>query len=114
MVATCLLLHPCRDKARRSCIVCLHTLSPMGRVGAAKRGALLSATSRVIDYTGLCCQGFLTIRTCRRAHNLTIGRLTPPYASRYNASLHAVTGVKEKEAKQGEGAKEMEKGREKA
>lgn len=70
------------------------TLSPMRRVRGAKRDALLSAVSRTIDYTELCCQGFLTIRVRRRARNLTIGRLAPPYASRCNASLRAIIARK--------------------
>lgn len=53
----------------------------MQRIGDAESaGALLFAA--VIDYTVLCCQGFLTIRACRRGCSLTIRRLTFPYAFR--------------------------------
>lgn len=68
---------PSRNKALHCCIVRRCIFSPTRRVRGAKRVALLSAP--VIDYTELCCQGFLTIRACRRACNLTIGRLTPPH-----------------------------------
>lgn len=80
---SCLLLLHARSKTKR-CIVALYVGAfshrHTRRVRGAKRVALLSAP--VIDYIELCCQGFLTIRACRRACNLTIGRLTPPYTSR--------------------------------
>lgn len=81
---------PSRNKALHCCIVRRCIFSPTRRVRGAKRVALLSVP--VIDYTELCCQGFLTIRACRRACNLTIGRLTSLYMHLAESARKITTG----------------------